>query len=427
MTQESAKSDIFLNRTCWGYVSTRVLDTPFWAIYNMLPFILYKDLHATPLQLAAVITLKPLSSLFSMYWSASIDKRQDRLVSNIIWARVLGYLPFFLFPFISNPWFFIAAFGFYMTLTLGIVPAWMEILKQNIPSVMRERVFSYTQAFGYMGGGLLPFILGWLLDSHYQAWRWIFPLAATLSLTALLFQARIRIKPQDKQNSAPPPATLDVLNYLIKPWKNAWQLIRKHPDFLKFQIGFMLVGSGLMIIQPILPVFFVDVLNLSYTELALAITLCKGIGFALGSPLWAKWINRIDIYRFSSWITALGCLFPLFLILAKFHIAWLYVAYLSYGFMQSGNELNWNMSGPIFARDEDSSVFTSVNVLAVGLRGCFVPALGTFFCYLSNSVVVMLIGALLCMLATWRLALYGKALKGQSAGENPEFRIQNSE
>lgn len=38
----------FQKRTRMAYVATRLLDTPFWAIYNMLPVILYKDLHATP-------------------------------------------------------------------------------------------------------------------------------------------------------------------------------------------------------------------------------------------------------------------------------------------------------------------------------------------------------------------------------------------
>jgi len=260
----------FLKRTCWAYVSTRVLDTPFWAIYNMLPIILYKDLHASPLQLAAIIALKPLSSIFSMYWSASINNRRDRLVSNIIWARILSYIPFFFYPFVDNPWFFIASFGFYMMLTVGIVPAWMEILKLTIPSVTRERVFSYTQVFGYMGGGLLPFVLGWMLDGYFQAWRWIFPLAAFLSLSALIFQTRMLV-PSDQEEPSlhSNKMNLGLWSHLITPWKNAWGLICKRPDFAKFQIGFMWLGSGLMIIQPALPVFFVDVLNLSYTELAI--------------------------------------------------------------------------------------------------------------------------------------------------------------
>jgi hypothetical protein len=399
----------YLKRTRLAYVATRILDTPFWAIYNMLPFILYKDLHATPFQLAVIITLKPLVSLLSMYWSATVNKRRDRLVSNILWARCLGYIPFFFFPFISNIWFFIASFGLYMMLAVGIVPAWMEILKLNIPTKARERVFSYTQAFGYMGGGLLPFLLGWLLDGYIQAWRWIFPLTASLAFFSFFFQYRILIPLSIQQSSVNKMSfSTSLLEGLLRPWKNAWELLWQRSDFRKFQIGFMIVGCGLMIMQPALPVFFVDVLNLSYMELAIALTFCKGVGFAIASPMWSRWIHHVDLYRFSSWISGLACLFPLCLILAKFHLFWLYIGYLGYGIMQSGNELTWNMSGPIFAKDEDSSLFSSVNVVAVGLRGCFVPTLGSLFCTLFNSSFVMFLGGILCLLATIRLSSYSK-------------------
>lgn len=397
---------LFLKRTRLAYVATRVLDTPFWAIYNMLPVILYKDLHATPIQLAAIITLRPLVSLLSMYWSAAINERRDRLVSNIIWARWLGYFPFFFFPFIDNPWFFIASFGFYMMLTVGIVPAWMEVLKLNIPASSRGRIFSYAQAFGYMGGGILPLILGWALDGYFQAWRWIFPLTALLGLSASIFQWRILI-PLDSMKRGM-TSSLTFMQQVTQPWKNAWNLIQSRPDFRYFQIGFMLSGCGLMVMQPALPVFFVDILNLSYTELAIALTLCKGIGFAFASPWWSKWLNRLDIYRLSGWIAGLACLFPLCLILAKFHLFWLYVAYLGYGIMQSGNELTWNMSGPIFSKEEDSSVFTSLNVVAVGLRGAVIPAIGSFLCAFSGSSSVMILGGFFCLLATMRLLSYSQ-------------------
>lgn len=399
---------LVLIRTRHAYIATRVLDTPFWAIYNMLPIILYKDLHATPMQLAIAIALKPVVSLLSMYWSAAINKRRDRLMPNILWARMLGYLPFFFFPFFDNPWFFIASFGLYMMLTVGIVPAWMEILKLNVPEESRGKIFAYTQAFGYMGGGILPILLGWALDGYFQAWRWIFPLAAGLGLSALCFQLRMII-PQVQQSF--PTHQPHFLAHLVQPWKNAWNLLVHRGDFRRFQIGFMLSGCGLMIMQPVLPVFFVDHLQLSYTELAIALTLCKGIGFAFASPWWSKWIHQMNIYRLSSWVAALACIFPMCLMLAKFQLLWLYLAYLSYGVMQAGSELTWNMSGPIFAKDEDSSIFSGVNVVTVGLRGLFVPAMGTLICSLAGTSTVMGLGALFCLLAAFRLNSYSQQHK----------------
>ena len=391
-----------INQTKLAYIGTRILDTPFWAIYNMLPVILYKELHISPWQLAIMMTLRPLVSLLSMYWSAAIMGRRDRLVSHIMWARCLGYAPFFFFPFINNSWFFIFSFGFYMMLTVGIVPAWMELLKLNIPAPKREKVFAYTQAFGYLGGGLLPFVIGWLLDGYFQAWCWLFPIASAVALLSLFLQLRMPAPSKEDTRTE----TTDHL--ILRPWKAAWNLLKTRPDFRYLQWGSMLLGSGLMLMQPTLPIFFVDILNLSYMELAIALTLCKGIGFVSASPLWSSLMHRTNIFRLNSWIALIACLFPLCLILAKMELLFLYLGYLCYGFMQSGNELIWNMSGPFFAKEEDSSIYTSVNIIAVGLRGCFLPAIGSLLCTLTGAPFVLALSGLLCLAATARFFTYSQ-------------------
>lgn len=394
-------------KTHSAFMWTNILNTPFWAIFNLLPFILYKDLHASPLQVTAIIVLKPAVSLLSLYWSGLINNRKDRLLPNLIWARFLGHIPFFFFPFIDNPWFFIAAFGLYMMLSRGTVPAWMEVLKLNISGTSREKTFAYGTAFNYLGTAILPFTLGWLLDAYFQSWRWIFPIAALLSLSSVFFVYRIPII-KDIPALAKPSS---LRKSLLKPWKDTWDLIWKRADFARYQVGFMLGGAGLIIMQPALPVFFMDALHLSYTELAIALTLCKGVGFVVTSSTWAKILNRIDIYRFNSWVTFLACCFPLCLIAAQTHVLWLYFGYILYGIMQAGSEMSWNLSGPLFAKDEDSTVYSSVNVLTVGLRGCFVPAIGSLLGYYTSSTVIMLIGGCLCFLATLKMAAYSRQLR----------------
>lgn len=385
-----------------AFIISRIFDTPFWAIFNMLPFILYKDLHATPFQLAIIIALKPLSSIFSMYWSALVNKRPDRLVPNIIWSGILRHLPFFLFPFVDNVWYYIASFGFHMMLSRGAQPAWMEILKINIPAGSMQKVFAYGTALGYVGDAIFPFVLGGLMDGYLEAWRWIFPGTALLSLAAVAWQLSI---PIDRDATAPPVPT--KFN-LIKPWKEALRLISARSDFARFQIAFMFGGAGLTVIQPALPVYLIDILNVSYTELAVALTTFKGIGFAVSSPLWANWMNRVNLYRFTSMVTFLAGLFPFCVIMSQHNIAWLYLGYLGYGIMQAGSQLSWNLSGPIFSRSEDSSIYTSVNVVSVGLRGCFAPAIGSFICITAGTSTVLILGAALCFIATQRLTAYSK-------------------
>lgn len=404
MSDNNEPADPCMITTRRAYIWTRVLDTPFWSLYNLLPFILFKELHATPFQLGLLITLKPLVSLLSSYWSAKFQDKANQLTSSIFYGRFLAYLPFLFFPFFTSIWYFIFCFGFYMLMQVGMVPAWMELLKQNLPSQMRDKIFSYTQVFGYLGGGLLPFLLGWILDEWVGSWRWIFPISACIAWGSYYWQRSMLVREVPQEDTE----HKSKAHPLVHPWKTTWDLLKRRPDFANFQIGFMLIGSGLMIIQPTLPVFFVDRLNLSFTEMGVAITLCKGIGFACSSSLWVRWIQKIDLFHFGAIVAALAVLFPLFLIAAQSQIVWLYLAYLIYGFMQSGNELSWNLSGPIFARNEDSSAFSTVNVIAIGIRGIFIPMLGAYFLEQFGSLTVILLSGILFLFAAIRMALYSR-------------------
>lgn len=388
-----------------AFILTSILSTPFWAIYTLLLFILYKDLHASPFQITVFVILRPLVSIFSLYWSARVKNRPDRLLPNIMWAGILGSFPFLFFPFIDNPWYFIGASALYMTLVRGVFPAWMEVLKLNLPSEIRKQTISYATTISFVGGGVLSLLIGWMLDDFYQVWRLIFPVTAILNMVAIAYQYRIPIaSPKDKPFQALSPVT-PLRDRLLDPWNNVWDLLNSKVDFRNFHIGYMLGGFGLVIIQPALPHFFMDQLHLSYTELTTAITFCKGIAFAFASPIWARWLNAGNIFRFSSLVAFLAGLSPLLLVLAQINLSWIFIAYLLYGVMQSGSELSWHLAGPIFSQGEDSSTYSSVNLAVVGLRGCVAPLMGGMLLNAFSPDVVLIVGALFSFSGSFRLYL----------------------
>ncbi|MCI0381658.1 MAG: MFS transporter [Chlamydiae bacterium] len=379
-----------------AFLLTKLFSAPFWTLYAMLAFILYKDLHATPFQISLFISLKPVVSLLSIYWSGFVHHRPDRLKSNIIWATIIGHLPFLFVPFMKNPWLFIAASGFYMMLMRGIIPAWMEVLKLHLPSVERENAFAMGSILSYLTGILLPIFLGRWLDSSQELWRLLFPMAATLSLIGMLFQLRI---PKEKIVFSSTPSSI----FFLQPWKDAWNLLKTKKDFFHFQIGFMLGGSALMILQPALPIYFNDFLHISYSELAIALSLCKGIGYALTSRIWAKTIHRYSIYLIGAFVTLAAAIFPLLLLSAQSTLVTLYAAYFVYGLMQAGSELTWHLSGPIFSQKENSSIYSSVNVITVGVRGIFAPFLGALLFSYAGIGATFIIGSILCLIASLKL------------------------
>jgi MFS family permease len=402
--------DSYIRQTGIAYTVTRLLNAPFWVLHMLLPFMLAKELDATPWQIACLTSLRPIVSLFSWYWSVPIQRRRDRLIPNIVWANVLGHLPFLFVPLVTNIWFFIFASAIYMLFYRGMNPAWMEILKINVPEESRRNLFAFGSALYHVGGSILAIGIGWLLDVDSQAWRWLFPITALLSLGASLIQIKLPLK---FEHSSEERTSIISSFSFTKPWKDAWDLMKRRPDFAYFQIGFMLGGGGLMLWQPALPQFFFTVLKVNYKELSLAITLCKSIGYALALPLWTRLMSRMNIFIFSGIVTAIAALSPLSLMIAQWNLVWLYVAYLLYGIMQAGSEMSWNLSGPIFSKQENSSLYSGVNVMTIGLRGCIAPTLGGMLCYLTNESVVLVVGALLCLLATWQM------IANRQTEENP--------
>jgi len=395
-------NDIYLPITRLAYTWTRILNTPFWALYTLLPFIILKDLHATPWQITCIISLSPIVSLFSLYWSSLIKRRHDRLRSNIIWAVLLGHLPFFFVPFIQNPWFFVFASAVYMLFWRGANPAWMEILKINIPEESRHQVFAYGSAFYHVGGAILAISIGWIMDSRQEAWRWLFPCTALISLLAIFIQMKLPLKTCVNSSDK---ASRPFFSWegVLKPWQDGWNLLKKRPDFANFQVGFMLAGGALMLWKPAAPLFFLETLHLNYKELAIAMTLCKSVGYTLTLPLWTKAMKRTNLFVFTSAVTALTALFPLGLIAAQWNLMFLYAAYFLFGMMQAGSEMSWNLSGPIFSKHEDSSTYSGVNVVSVGIRGCIAPPIGGLLCLYISPMSVLLIGGSLSLLATWQM------------------------
>lgn len=349
------------------------------------------------------MSLKPAASLLSLYWSHLVAQRSDRLRPNIVWSTILGHLPFVLVFWWHDIWFLIFASTIYMTFHRGATPAWMEVLKLHTSEQERKKIFAYGSAIYHLGGALLALCFGMILDRVAFSWSWLFPASAALAMSAALLQHRL---PRGTETRPTSNTTLNL--HLTKPWREAVALLKRRPDFAWFQLGFMLGGGGLMLWASILVPFLVDVLHLNYKELSSATSLCKHLGYGVALPLWTRAMGRTHLFSFTSLVTGLAMFFPLFLLAGESHLVWVYFAYFLYGAMQPGSELSWNLSGPLFAKEEESSLYSAINVITVGLRGLLLPGLGTLLAAWIGITPVLLMGGAMCFAATLVLSFWPK-------------------
>lgn len=386
-----------------AFIGSRLLNIPFWYLLSLLPMIVYKDLQASPWIITMMIVIKPASALVASYWSSWIHDRPDKLLSNLVLANLLRYLPFLIFPWVSSPLWICFALAVYMMLSRGVMPAWMELFRLHVEEKNRPTLFTFGSALDYLGTALVPFLLGWILDGIPLSWRYLFPIAALFGLASTWLLLKL---PQNLPNHSPQPSS-SLKSLLLKPWKNTLEVLKNSPEFTVYQIGFMWGGAGLMFMQTVIPEFFVDVLALSYTKMLVALAICKSIGYAVAAPLWLKIFDRKQLIFFSGIVSLTAAAFPFFMIGATWHLYFLYAAYTVYGMMQAGSELSWQLSGPSFSHHQESTPYSTVNILLVGIRGCLIPPLGGLLFFFTGSSTVLMIGALCCLISSAYL-LYQK-------------------
>jgi MFS family permease len=370
-------------------LATNLTSEPLNALYTLLPIILYKHLNATPLQISIFVMLRPFFSFFSFYWSSHLLYYQNKLIPNFIGAWVLARLPFVFVLFFPNFWYLLFAAAIYQLFSKAGIPSWIEILKRKIPKQPRETLFSLYNIFSFVEGMGLSFIIGRFLDFDPNSWNGMICIAALVGLGSLYFISKIQI-PKSPDAEAPLPT-----NRILHPWKQGFQLMRERPDFSRFQIGFMIGGSALMIMAPAFSIFYVDGLSLSYSNITTARFVFMGLGVICSTFLWKRWFQRLPINFVAALVSIGFCLFPVTLLLAQYNVLFFYVAFVFYGIAQAGSQLIWNLSGTVFAGENDSLPFTNVNILMLSIRGCVMPLLGGQLCELFGAAPVLVLGA--CM------------------------------
>ncbi len=391
VSTDIAKRENVLTRI--ALFGSSLLSEPMTVLLCLLPFILAKDFHASAWQISLLISLRPIMSLISFYWSALLGRKPQLLRLNLIASGILARLPFLFVFFFDGVGYLIFAAAMHILFSRAGIPAWMEMLKQKLPKEPRERLFSFSWMLGYAEGVVIGLAMGFLLDLNSDTWKYLFASSAIIGLIGVLLQYRIPLKPIETIEVE----RLSFWQTIVRPWKDSFHLMRTRPDFAKFQWGFMWGGSGVMLVIAVLPLYFVDILQLSHTSFSTARSVCMGIGVVLTSSAWGKALSRFRLNPLTSLVILLFALFPACLLLAPYHIGWLYAAYVLYGIAQGGSHIVWHLSGPQFAGSENSAPYSGVNVVMVGIRGMIFPFLGSLLASFFGPAPVLALGIASCL------------------------------
>ncbi len=400
-TVEHSKT-LFYKQTRKALLWMNLSHEPFVVLYTLLPFIIRKDLGASLLQISILTALRPVLPLFSFYWSANLTNQRHRLRSNLISAWVLARLPFLFIPWVDSVWYLIFCCAVYEFFNKSGIPALIEILKINIPKQARENTYTFYFVLSFIESILLGLVVGGVLDLYPKAWQFLCCATAFIGLSSIWMQLKVPIPFAPIPKKEP----ISFKTKILQPWIDSFTLLKKRPDFARFQQGFMLGGFGLMLIAPSLYIFYVDQLKLAHSQIVTGRSIIMGIGVVLSSYFWKKSLNNTSISTLTTRILIGFALFPLTLLFSGLSMNWFYLAFLFYGIAQAGSHLLWNLSGTLFSKEEDSSQFSRVNILMVGLRGIIAPALGGLMCRFLGPTAMLILGSTLCFFGAWYMHSY---------------------
>ncbi len=377
-------------KTKFSLLLMNITEEPLLAFYTLIPFILTKELNANAFQLSLFLMLRPVLSSFSFFWGLFLRyKEKQNLLKNHMLAWIIARIPFLFFPMINNIYYVFFAAGIYQLFYRAGLPAWTEIFKRKIKDERsRENIFSLFTVIGYIESILLGLFIGKFLDKSAFNWKIVFFFSALLGLASLFIQKKIDVPIEKNEQQK-------IKNKFLTPIKDIVKLLQTKKDFAIFQKGFMIGGFALMFINPALYIFSNNILNLSYTNMTTARFVLMGIGFVASSFYWKKALEKTSVNFIMLFVLSGFSFYILFLLLSKYFLTFFYLAFFFYGIAQSGSVLLWKLSAMIFSKEENSILYTSTNLLFLGIRGLIAPLLGSIFCNLFGVSLVLLIGVLI--------------------------------
>ena len=378
-----------------------------------------KSLGASGLSVTFLTMTWPLAGFTSIWWARILvgrDQRRFLLLFGIIAYLIImsgGMLRSFEHLFLMHLLFFFA--------TAMFIPAENRILQRYIPSNGIGRLFGTASGLRTGMTALAAGGAGWYMDHITGGFRHLYLAAGLVGFIAVWQLASIRFDRKEGDIYQSINRTL-----LLDPLRNVIRLLKERKDFLRFEIAFMIYGIAFMMTLPVIPLYLVDDLQLSYSTIGMARGAVSQLLMIVAIPLFGRYFDRSTPHRMAAVVFLGLAFFPVLLLTAghlegTYRMIMVYVTFGYFGIVMSGVSVLWSLSSLRFAGSEDAGVYHSVHIAATSLRGMFFPLIGYFIMTTMGKTT-----ALLTSSACWIIASVVMILMRRwdiRKGENRSLRV----
>ncbi|MBM4399947.1 MAG: MFS transporter [Candidatus Cloacimonetes bacterium] len=336
-----------------------------------------KALHAEVWQLTLMVMIWPVTNFCSIWWGRLFESSRHKSRYFLV-AGVLGRLTLVYGLWMTGMNEFMILLGLLYSFNSLLIPAQNSIFQKNIAEGKRAKIFGYTTSLTMLITIGFTFIAGRMLDSRESFYKLILAFTALAGFVSTLMLSLIRFRKNSQQYRP-----FNWKEVLVDPIIKSLATLKNNQQFSRFERSFSIYGMGFIMMQPVIPIFLVDKMKLTYTGNFVAKGVIAMIPILLFSPYLGKLHDKLHPFRFISIFFGLLAVFPLLLMLSAALVPWhilavavVYLAYAVFGLAMAGVSIAWTMGSIHFAGKEDASFYQSVHVTMTGIRGVLAPVLG---------------------------------------------------
>jgi MFS family permease len=412
------------------------------ACLNLADATLAKTLHGSALQVTVLSLLAGLSYIAALFWGSAIRGR--RKAPFLMLFGVIGRLGLALVALNSNPNWFIFVFALVWVSDSLVVTAQVSIIRRAYAAEHRNTLFGLTISATTLVRLVASVALGALLDWNEGAYGVYYAIGGLCGFIGIWWLTRMERALDDMAGAgapidAPPsgvmrsdpvadayrpmgqPGLAATLRSMRESIALVTRIVREDAPFRRFERNFFLYGIAFLSLTPVTPLFLVNDLKLTYTQIGIAKGLMGQAGMILFPPILGRTMGRLGPVRFCVGTFAFLALYPLLLFVASVvpggaALPAVYAAFVCFGIAMAGVSLAWNMSSIHFARDEDPSSYQAVHSVLTGVRGGFAPLLGYGFIEAGSKRLAFVFSTLMLLAASGFMA---RMARGDAAPGDP--------
>jgi MFS family permease len=335
-------------------------------------------------------------------WEAAFARFHFRQA--FLWMGLAANAPMLLVALVDDEalaegwglWLFAGVIVIAAAVDAAYVPHRGALAGANYPLAVRGRLFAMLSTVSRFSTIVAAKTSGWLLDADFRWIRVLFPIAGVCGLLEHWTLSRIRWQRAGVPKSRPWRGAGTAAAAATDAWRDTIRVLRDDRGFRTYEIGFLLYGSGFLMSNPLVTIFAVHDLALSYGEWTTASGLAQPLAYVATILTFGRAVDRFGVVRTTAAAFALLTLFFTSMPFVRDAIA-LDVCYLLFGVAMALVNLGWTLGPLEFAPTGQARTYSTVHVLFVGVRSAVAPFLGWWLSTRIGIAAVFAISA--CLVA----------------------------